>query len=459
MDSEHGSESSHHSRTDSEFTGNTVDTVAPLISFSDSDQEFGIIIHPTADPENTTSVNEVELAPAKKLKSSFSSESSLEEFQVDPKVISKSSASVTALLLRDDKIGVSSDASPKSEGHHSGSTVTSSAISDLTHESTLHSMSPTQSPTIQVMERPGGYNPSRIPASVFASKSPGPNDQWSVASTESLFSIQIGNNSFSRDLMLGGDLYKSGEMTKSGELIRLRSSPPAAVGRESNHKIVEVEENLGGTEVAADETMKHVPRETEGNQSEENLSQLEGSRNSSSTHRRLDLNGTSRQSFAFSEVSFSIYEQLEKKKSARTSCHCCNCGWGCCCRRWPSCHCCNWSCVFCCHRWPSCHCCNCSWAFCCRKWPSCHCCNCSWAFCCCKWPRCKCSNCSWASLIAVVNGQGASVLIVAARSVAIGIVEKKDHVVVFLALAQMREEVFQRRENQSSSFHGHKPLK
>nr|GMC99339.1 circumsporozoite protein-like [Ipomoea batatas] len=46
--------------------------------------------------------------------------------------------------------------------------------------------------------QPSGYDPNRIPLSVFGSRSSAPME-WSVASTESLFSIHVGNNSFSRD--------------------------------------------------------------------------------------------------------------------------------------------------------------------------------------------------------------------------------------------------------------------
>ncbi|XP_019157048.1 PREDICTED: putative protein TPRXL [Ipomoea nil] len=47
--------------------------------------------------------------------------------------------------------------------------------------------------------QPSGYDPNRIPFSVFGSRSSAPME-WSVTSTESLFSIHMGNNnSFSRD--------------------------------------------------------------------------------------------------------------------------------------------------------------------------------------------------------------------------------------------------------------------
>ncbi|XP_022752246.1 ras guanine nucleotide exchange factor V-like [Durio zibethinus] len=62
----------------------------------------------------------------------------------------------------------------------------------------------------------GGYVPNRIPSSVFSSKPATPMD-WSTASNESLFSIHIGNGSFSRDQFFM--LHKSGELTKLDEQI------------------------------------------------------------------------------------------------------------------------------------------------------------------------------------------------------------------------------------------------
>ncbi|KAL0461576.1 UNVERIFIED_CONTAM: hypothetical protein Slati_0045200 [Sesamum latifolium] len=68
-----------------------------------------------------------------------------------------------------------------------------------------------KSPPTQTMGQPPGYDPNRIPASVFSSKSGNPTE-WSVASNESLFSIHMGYNSFSRDYAI---LYgKSGEFPR-----------------------------------------------------------------------------------------------------------------------------------------------------------------------------------------------------------------------------------------------------
>ncbi|MBA0660147.1 hypothetical protein Goklo_012196 [Gossypium klotzschianum] len=94
-----------------------------------------------------------------------------------------------------------------------------SQVSCVTHEPTLM-----QSPLVQVMDRVGGLDSSKIPSAVFArSKSVTPMD-WSLPSSESLFSIQLGDNSFSRDYILSS---KSRELFKSGEFVEL--SPLAIV--------------------------------------------------------------------------------------------------------------------------------------------------------------------------------------------------------------------------------------
>lgn len=79
-------------------------------------------------------------------------------------------------------------------------------------DSSSDSEATTVSPPTQVMERESKY---RIPSSVFArTKSNAPVD-WSVASNESLFSIQMGNMSFIKEDFF----WKSGELgMKSGEL-------------------------------------------------------------------------------------------------------------------------------------------------------------------------------------------------------------------------------------------------
>ncbi|KAK2663263.1 hypothetical protein Ddye_001837 [Dipteronia dyeriana] len=75
-----------------------------------------------------------------------------------------------------------------------------------------------QSSTTLTAAHPRGYDPKRIPSAVFASRSTTP-VEWSVASNESLFSIQLGNGSFSRDHVYM--LYKSGELSKLDEQIKM----------------------------------------------------------------------------------------------------------------------------------------------------------------------------------------------------------------------------------------------
>ncbi|KAK6242642.1 hypothetical protein SCA6_008031 [Theobroma cacao] len=159
---------------------------------------------------------------------SSSGSSTDDQFQVDKKSRPGNTSTSSPKFDEDtepsskDKRNVSGNNFPKSEGWQNGSAgpkSTSQQVSSVSHESTS-----TQSPPIQVMDRQEEYDPYRIPSAVFArSKSTTPVD-WSIASNESLFSIQVGNNSFSRDHILN---LKSGELFKSGEFIAFSPSPVA----------------------------------------------------------------------------------------------------------------------------------------------------------------------------------------------------------------------------------------
>ena len=86
----------------------------------------------------------------------------------------------------------------------------------------------TQSPPIQIMS-PSGYDPDRIPSSVFArTTSP---IEWSVASNESLFSIHLGNSSFTRDHAFA--FNKSGELPRMSDLGSMPMTLPPV--QEINH--------------------------------------------------------------------------------------------------------------------------------------------------------------------------------------------------------------------------------
>ncbi|PON46184.1 pinin-like protein [Parasponia andersonii] len=96
-----------------------------------------------------------------------------------------------------------------------------------------HKLSPMQSPLVQAPARPSGYDPNRIPASIFSSK-PSTPLEWSTASNESLFSIHVGNTSFSKDQFLA--LYRSGELTKFEEFVTNVPPPFPAGANESSSR-------------------------------------------------------------------------------------------------------------------------------------------------------------------------------------------------------------------------------
>ncbi|KAJ6350670.1 hypothetical protein OIU78_006748 [Salix suchowensis] len=169
---------------------------------------------------------------------------------------------ITQPASQDHENDTSIDNSHKSKESEGGSSDLTLAfpVSDVNLESLVHDMSPTQSPPVQVMERPGGYDPFRIPSSIFESnKGPAPMD-WSVASNESLFSIHVGNNSFSRDhVLLFGDLGLSGDIRQSGELIMFSPPPPKAMvatDNQSSDPAMGTHKQKGGANGVADNTIK-----------------------------------------------------------------------------------------------------------------------------------------------------------------------------------------------------------
>ncbi|XWS34194.1 hypothetical protein CRYUN_Cryun21dG0019600 [Craigia yunnanensis] len=246
-----------------------------------------------------------------------------------------------------DKHHVSGNNSSKLEECQNGSAgpTSTSQVSSVTHESTL-----TQSPQIQAMDRQEEFDPYRIPSAVFArSKSTTPMD-WSIASNESLFSIQVGNNSFSRDHILS---LKSGELFKSDEFIALSPSP-VAPAVDTDKKSAELDKNEAT--LVSDDALK----DKTGPSAEEPIGEKPThpmvSWNSSTISNHSVDSATSVHSFSFPirDKKKKKKKQKKKKKCAWPSCYCSNCSWAFCYCAWPSCYC----------RWPSCYCSNCSWAFC-----------------------------------------------------------------------------------------------
>ncbi|XP_044477690.1 uncharacterized protein LOC123204938 [Mangifera indica] len=115
----------------------------------------------------------------------------------------------------------------------------------------------TESPPAQVMARADDDNlsvdPNRIPSHVFA-RTKSNALEWSIASNESLFSIHMGNMSFTRDQLswMGGDIQFS------GPLFDLPSMQPPTATSHGNL-------SLGATEAAAVATMREVIRENDSN--------------------------------------------------------------------------------------------------------------------------------------------------------------------------------------------------
>ncbi|XP_041002726.1 uncharacterized protein LOC121248345 [Juglans microcarpa x Juglans regia] len=92
-----------------------------------------------------------------------------------------------------------------------------------------------QSAPIQVMPgRATGYDPNRIPSSIFSTPKPTTAMDWSTASNESLFSIHIGNSSFSREHFIM--LNRSGELPRTDELTGLPTTLPSVSETGEDHK-------------------------------------------------------------------------------------------------------------------------------------------------------------------------------------------------------------------------------
>ncbi|GAB2270121.1 hypothetical protein Dimus_005029 [Dionaea muscipula] len=118
------------------------------------------------------------------------------------------------------------ESGPDTEEPHQGSKFPAAADSVNSPDLCPKDGSTLQSPPVQVMERPFHDSAYRIPSYVFARNKSGM--EWSVASNESLFSINTGNTSFTREqygwLLKSGELNyaefgKPGDLPKSGGLL------------------------------------------------------------------------------------------------------------------------------------------------------------------------------------------------------------------------------------------------
>ncbi|KAG5051531.1 hypothetical protein JHK85_004032 [Glycine max] len=180
-------------------------------------------------------------------------------------------------------------------------------------------MSPTASPPIQVMDRSGRYDASIVPSSIFETNT-NPSE-WSISSNDSLFSIQIGQPSFTREnALMYAELGFSRELTKSGEEI-------STVIKSVDVKNLQTIETSYGPLMLEGERLSEVDNEIKT--SHQTKSYEPSKSNVSILSHSSDI--------GMSSIAF------PKKKRTRKWAYFYNCRW-----------------VFC-HLWSSCECSNCCW--------------------------------------------------------------------------------------------------
>lgn len=162
-----------------------------------------------------------------------------------------------------------------------------------------------ESPPEQVMVRSDVSDPYRIPSTVFESRSATPMN-WSVASNESLFSIHVGNSSFSRD-----HVYLLG---RSGDLSNFPSSlpdayPPTPPASDPDAKKPEMEDGVekAVTTDAANANATGVVNDASDGHLDKDKPSVGSVRHSTSTSRQSDA---STQSFAFPMYGILVYAKF-----------------------------------------------------------------------------------------------------------------------------------------------------
>ncbi|XP_072999886.1 uncharacterized protein [Typha latifolia] len=155
---------------------------------------------------------------------------------------------------------------------------------------------PKQSPPIQVMSILDAPDPNRIPSSIFAT-TPASHVEWSVASNESLFSINVGNSSFRDNTFL---------FNKSGDLTTYPCSPfypfaPMPPISDTSTTVTDVasETEMPIAEASNSETSKDALSENVEEPADSIYYPAEGVSNRTSSSHRSDGSMTSFHSFAF----------------------------------------------------------------------------------------------------------------------------------------------------------------
>ncbi|EMS49778.1 hypothetical protein TRIUR3_21218 [Triticum urartu] len=162
--------------------------------------------------------------PAESLRSSSASSSS-------PPLSSSSSCESIPALDIDRHSSLSSTSSYESLHHVE-------AAADHDHSSSPDEFMPaTLPPAVQTMMaqgQPTGYDPKRLPSSMFRTQSTCP-AQWSATSNDQLFSIQLENSGGDGPLYLVGDLYydSAGVFHRLSSVARLPAVPGMSTGNSS----------------------------------------------------------------------------------------------------------------------------------------------------------------------------------------------------------------------------------
>ncbi|KAF4396325.1 hypothetical protein G4B88_019125 [Cannabis sativa] len=279
--------------------------------------------------------------PSLSLSSSSSTSSSSSDLPIDLSQVDTNEEEAAGIEISiiedddddDDEVSISSEGGGSSKSERQGMSplilelmtpqANSSSDDVMIHESNVHGMS---SPKIQTMERfGGGYDPKRIPSSVFEISKTTTPMEWSAASNESLFSIHVGNSSFSRDNLFAynDSVAKSGELTKSGDELVMFSPCTVSVPTVGlNRKSFEVENEFAGSAVVQNDggggmkekttkdTIKPPPPTTTADDTPSTTNKAPTaplSSNSSSHSHQSDGSAASVRSFAFPVKTRSVH--------------------------------------------------------------------------------------------------------------------------------------------------------
>ncbi|XP_073274599.1 uncharacterized protein [Primulina huaijiensis] len=245
----------------------------PTLSTESQQKKFSVAVEKVENRNNTSKISSLSSS------TSFSSSSS-------------SSSSPDSPLVYD-PFGDNDLFTPSIVSSHIDTTVSENSKETSNIQSAppnANTVSVTDAPPTQTMEHNPTTSSYRIPSHVFArNKSTAPTD-WSVASNESLFSIQMGNMSFTNDHIF----WKSGELRAGDQT--------STSGQMFSYSAVQCAGSKAGADTRsrelgiAEATMKEVIRDSENQKNEKSLAQATEAR---CVSHRSEGSRTSTKSFAF----------------------------------------------------------------------------------------------------------------------------------------------------------------